>query len=306
MPKPSAHPPIALSKKMTLEDAFKVMAFSCITQVETNATALAKTYDIENLHQMRVGLRRFNSLLKFYHEILPLPETLKLELAWLNQQLSATRDWDVFVHATLPALSNQLSYLATFAEVCLTANDIAEEKHQQLTVMVNSKRYAKLIVSLEKFLLMRGWRALMSSQAQTQLLKKLNKTASTSLTQQRKILMNLGKRINVAKRKKVHLIRIAAKQLRYTAEFLQSLYSAKKARVYIKNLAKLQDVLGMFNDAVVANRLLKEIESTDTILQSEMEIILLALNAKAEIKHQKMDALWRDFVLRTPFWEEVD
>lgn len=305
MPKPSAHNPIALSKKMTLEDAFKLMAFSCITQVESNAAALAKTYDVENLHHMRVGLRRFNSLLKFYHEILPFPETIKLELAWLNQRLSVTRDWDVLVHTTLPALSNQLSYLATFSEVSLIANSKAEEKHRQLTVTVKSKRYAKLILSLKKFLLMRGWRALMPSQAQTQLLKTLNKASSVSLTQQRKILMSLGKHINVTKRKKVHRIRLAAKQLRYTADFLQSLYSAKKARAYIKKLAKLQDVLGMFNDAVVANKLLEEIESTDAIFQNEIEIILLSLNAKAEIKHQKMDAVWRDFSLTAPFWKEV-
>lgn len=305
MPKQTAHHPIALSKKMTLEDAFKLMAFSCITQVASNAAVLAKTYDVESLHQMRVGLRRFNSLLKFYHVILPFPETLKFELAWLNRRLSVTRDWDVFVHVTLPALSNQLSYLATFSKVNLFANNKAEEKHQQLTVMVNSKRYAKLILNLKKFLLMRGWRALMSSQAQSQLLKKLNKTASASLTQQREFLMSFGKHINVAKRKKVHRIRIAAKQLRYTAEFLQSLYSAKKARTYIKKLAKLQDVLGMFNDAVVANRLLKEMESTGTIFQNEMEVILLSLNAKAEIKHEKIDALWRDFISATLFWKEV-
>lgn len=64
------HPPRELLKNMSLERAFEVMAFNCLSQLKSSARTLTSSYDVEGLHQIRVGLRRFDALLEFF-DILP-------------------------------------------------------------------------------------------------------------------------------------------------------------------------------------------------------------------------------------------
>ena len=56
-----------------------------------------------------------------------------------------------------------------------------------------------------------------------------------------------------------HALRIAAKKLRYAAEFFAPLLDGDRARDYVHALAALQDVLGRGNDAATAARLAHEL-----------------------------------------------
>jgi CHAD domain-containing protein len=56
----------------------------------------------------------------------------------------------------------------------------------------------------------------------------------------------------------LHALRMRAKRLRYTVEFLEPIYG-KPARAYAKRLVALQDVLGRHQDDVVAIATLREI-----------------------------------------------
>ena len=56
-----------------------------------------------------------------------------------------------------------------------------------------------------------------------------------------------------------HRARVAAKKLRYAAEFFAPLFSGKRAEEYIAALSRLQGALGRLNDLAVAARLLEEI-----------------------------------------------
>jgi triphosphatase len=57
-----------------------------------------------------------------------------------------------------------------------------------------------------------------------------------------------------------HRLRIAAKRMRYAAEFFASLYRGKRVRPFVGALARLQDVLGKANDAAVAQALLDRLQ----------------------------------------------
>ncbi len=60
-----------------------------------------------------------------------------------------------------------------------------------------------------------------------------------------------------------HRVRIAAKKLRYGAEFFAALYDGKKAakrhKVFVEALADLQDHLGDLNDIATAHTLAVEL-----------------------------------------------
>src|SRR5665811_156933 len=58
-----------------------------------------------------------------------------------------------------------------------------------------------------------------------------------------------------------HAVRIAAKKLRYAAEFFAELYAQNRAQVYLNALAGLQDELGALNDVATTRRLLASLHT---------------------------------------------
>jgi len=57
-------------------------------------------------------------------------------------------------------------------------------------------------------------------------------------------------------------LRIALKKLRYTIEFLGSLFDKDEVRAFVKRLKSLQDYLGHANDVRVAYDLMDQIRET--------------------------------------------
>jgi len=56
-----------------------------------------------------------------------------------------------------------------------------------------------------------------------------------------------------------HRARVAAKKMRYAAEFFAPLFADKRRKAYIGALSKLQSILGRLNDLEVAGKLLDEL-----------------------------------------------
>jgi CHAD domain-containing protein len=301
--KQNKYPSVALSKGMTLETAFNMMAFNCLSQLESNASILAKTYDVEALHQMRVGMRRFGSFLNFYDDILQIPKALKLELQWLSRRLGKTRDSDVLIYSTLPMLNKKSNDLWEHLSESFAVYLDVEEKHKKITSIINSQRYIEFFERLEYFFLMDGWRKKLSLKKQILMTEEIEIVASLKLTKLHKRLVGMGKHIDIRQNKKVHRIRVAAKQLRYSAELLQSLYPSKKASAYIKKLAKLQDYFGFLNDLSVANQLFSKMKNRDEIFQNEKQLIKLKLRKKRPNKSRKIDSLWAEIKSTPLFWK---
>ena len=99
-------------------------------------------------------------------------------------------------------------------------------------------------------------------------------------------------------------MRIAAKKLRYAAEFFGALYPKKRVAPYVAALEELQDILGALNDAAVADRLLDEAaaahgqpvpERVDGLVRGWVAAV--AANELAQYKRA-----WREFDEAKPFW----
>lgn len=294
---------------MTLENAFEVMAFNCLSQQESSASILAKNYDIEALHQMRVGLRRLDALLEFYKDLVKIPNELKSELKWLNQQLSIVRDRDVLIHSTLPMINEKQVEEANYSKAKLTqflADYLeVEGRHQQIIALIRSRRYITLYKKLSEYFLTTSWRRGLTAKSLSLITQEIQLMAPVKLKKQHKVLIALYKKIEIKQRKSIHQIRIAAKRLRYCAELLQSLYPQKKVSAYIKQLIRLQDCLGLLNDIKVANKLLKKMNDEDDDLQKEKKHLKHSLKMNLKDKQQQVDGIWNSFKLATPFWESL-
>src|SRR5579864_1473619 len=94
-----------LDPEMTVAEAFQRIALACLRQVAANGERLRHRASPEVIHQLRVGLRRFRSLLSSFREVVAdarLP-AIKAELKWLTGELDAARNLDVLLRGDFRA-----------------------------------------------------------------------------------------------------------------------------------------------------------------------------------------------------------
>lgn len=149
---------VTLTRKMTVEQAFRRIADACLAQVSANADGVAGGDDPEHVHQMRVGLRHLTSALGLFGALTALPPALQAELDWLAAQLGPARDWEVLAQSTLalvqPAEPEDISALG----LPPAAAAIAQEWRAQAAAAVHAPRYRKLMESIGQWLRDGGWR----------------------------------------------------------------------------------------------------------------------------------------------------
>jgi len=99
-------------------------------------------------------------------------------------------------------------------------------------------------------------------------------------------------------------VRIAAKKLRYAAEFFSSLYPHKRTRRYIAALAELQEVLGALNDTATTVSLLRGLEaSTDEPIREQAKSLALGWSGGVgQTRLKDLEAAWENFVEQEVFW----
>src|SRR5207244_2816775 len=177
---------VPLAADLSAAKAFAAVGADCLRQIGANAEGLAAGGDEEFVHQLRVGVRRLRSLLKFMPELGPSTPLAPLDedLQWLARVAGTACDWDVFAAEPPPPTTGA-------------------KRDRQLRK--RSKRLRQLAPADR------------------------------------------------------HRARIAAKKLRYAAEFFAPLYREARAARYIDALARLQGALGKLNDLATADRLLDDL-----------------------------------------------
>jgi len=99
-------------------------------------------------------------------------------------------------------------------------------------------------------------------------------------------------------------MRIAAKKLRYSAEFF-AVWHPKAARRFIRHLADLQDVLGVLNDAAVTARLLSELAPAGEAASREaVGLVMGFLACEQAYRLARLEQLWREFHDIPPYWKK--
>ena len=98
----------------------------------------------------------------------------------------------------------------------------------------------------------------------------------------------------------LHALRIATKRLRYTAEALAELYGDDLTRC-LRRMVKLQDVLGAYNDAHVAQALLSGWVDTSQGRRLPRRTlvavgsVIAAQDARADASRHAFRKAWREF-----------
>jgi inorganic triphosphatase YgiF len=291
--------PLELAPGRTVEQGFRAIADHCLAQLQGNEAGVAQGSEPESLHQMRVGLRRLRSALGLFREVAPCPAALRQELVWLGSALGAARDWDVLVGHTLPALAAGLEAVA-WAPLQQAAAEVARESRQQAAAAVCSVRYARLLLGLGCWLQGARWRETLAAREQEALAAPLAAFAVQALARRHATLKKRGKRLRGGTPQARHRVRIAAKNLRYAAEFFQSLYSARRLRPYVAALTGLQGALGRLNDASVADALLRQLAQAHPALTRSAALARAGLSDQSRRELRRLGKLWQRFAAFRP------
>jgi len=315
VPPPQKARAIELGHALSASAALRRIALACVAQMQANEAGMLEGKDPEYLHQFRVGLRRLRSCLGLVGMAAGKEATAPLaeELRWLGGMLGPARDWDVFATETLARLAREFrgaEGLAGFRAHCTRLRRAHGEAAREA---VRSPRYTALLLALgEAFARddLVGLQRPPTDDAAPQavpperpgLSAGVLEFAAFVLEKRDRRLRKDGKRVPAAPPDERHRVRIAAKKLRYAAEFLASLYPRKRVERFVAALEDLQDILGALNDAAVVGRLLEEAAAKAPIAPRVEGLIRGWVAAAAQGELARYKRAWRAFDEAKPFW----
>jgi triphosphatase len=294
-----AHP-ARISRAMRPEDVFRATLSDCLAQLTANVATLRAGRSVEGLHQLRVALRRLETVLKAFGEEFQQDwlSDLRSRAKILSSRLGPARDLDVFLTELLdaPAEGNE-------NEAFLNLRARMEEMRDRAW-----KEAGDCVAGADFALFTEDVAGLAHSRLPLARDTKLSRVAKRLLDRQQARALKRGKKARDGDEANLHGLRIALKKLRYTAEFLAPLYPRRKVKHYVRELRGLQEHLGAINDiahvrATVA-KLLRETEAKRPAPGERYAAGLVAGWYRARRPHIAKQALkrWKKFRKVKPFW----
>lgn len=292
-----------LAREMTVDAAFRAIAWNCIGQLQDNQSRLLQGYDPELVHQMRVAVRRLRSALGLFAAAAPGIRDAGLieDLRWLASQLGAARDWDVFLGEILPPVIAALPDEEGLAGLQRQAEKICREKREQACLAAAGQRYNEIMLRLGAWLWRAPWRTTIATAG---LDRPVPVFAARMLNRRYRQVCRRGRQLQALTVEQRHVLRIAAKKLRYAAEFFSGLYPDKATKRYIQALSQLQDEFGALNDQAVAGQLLLQIGGGGRLRDRATGVIIGWCACKTGLQLAGMARAWKRFRRCRIFWEK--
>jgi inorganic triphosphatase YgiF len=283
--------------KTPVREALQHMIWSCLFHLQANVAGAVQKSDDEYLHQVRVALRRLRVVLGMAARYRPDGEldALRDTVAKLGTELGRSREWDVFVTQTLPSAWKGLNKDAGLEAVARQSEKLRQSSLRHVHTALQNGDFQRLLLRFGAWMSGAYWQQVAAND------DLLEFTATVLRKRERKV-HRLGEHIrHDADAKRFHALRIACKNLRYSADLLASLYDSGKTKHYLNALARLQSGLGSFNDDIVALTLLGELEN-----ESNRQTIA-SIRTQIELGHadclMDLKAAWKKFAGHGGIWD---
>jgi len=263
-PKP---PKLRLNPSISLDEAFSEILRSCLLHLLQSLPAAEDGRDPEGMHQLRVALRRLRSALDLMRSVVSLTklDLMRAEAKWLAGSLSGARDWDVFRQDTLRTVADGCPSVAGFDTLGALADERRAACYDEARLALADRRCQYFVIGLGAWIEARGWRSEVAPEGLAQLAEPAINFARNILSTQHAKVLKRGRKFKSLPTEERHRVRLAAKKLRYVADFLLPLCGQRKsARRFSRRLADLQQELGIYNDMATTTSLLADVNAGAT------------------------------------------
>lgn len=285
----AARPDIRRDQAAT--DAWVGVTRAALVQLVANVPGfLDHPEDIEYLHQLRIALRRLRAAVGLGKSLGIARPAWTQPLAEIMRGLNPARDWDVFLHETLPSVQTVLGDAPVGEELLNRARLATLQARQAAQVLIASPAFTGLVLDIGETLHHPHGDGIGAGD-----------WAACLLDDRWKKLRGLCRKLSDLGPGGRHEARIAAKKLRYAADALAGMYG-KRGKSFIKRLAELQDSLGSVNDAYVATQLLEALRHKNLALAYDAGRISGVMTERVTHHGIASDSVWRRMAKARAFW----
>jgi triphosphatase len=295
-----------LDPAMSVRQGILVIGRAATAAVRAEIHRLSEGLEPERVHQARVAIRRLRSVLSVFCEVLPSTsrKTLSRGLSALSNKLGQAREWDVFLANTLKPMTEAVGEEASLNGLRLTAVSLRNHAAEEALIALEAPAFLRLSFRLGSWFDAGIWPEAPSQEVALLLDKPLKDFAGNLLKKRHKKLLSAAAAANDPHPAQLHALRIEAKKLRYTAEFVGSLFPSKAIKRYISALKDIQGILGTVNDAVVARALISRLPLNDRSDGARVAGLITGWTA-AEVgsERKRFDEAWTTFIETKRFWK---
>ena len=246
----SVKPDLSIDPSMPARTAANSIISQMIEKQRLTEQGIIDDIDTEFLHHFRVALRMTRAAIAQLKEVYPEQDVLMLKQRFgnLGRETNHLRDLDVFIldkPRYLKLLPDSLS-----AGLLPMFDDFEQEREKEvkrIAIWLSSDEYLNEMQELED-LFKKGYSAGETEWSERPSIE----LAVSKITKRYKKIQKAALRItDDTPDEAIHSIRIDCKKLRYLLYFFGGLFDGKKTKVAAKQLKRLQDRLGLFNDLTV-------------------------------------------------------
>ncbi|WP_020178834.1 CYTH and CHAD domain-containing protein [Methylopila sp. M107] len=302
---------LILRADMSTAEAFRAVAHGCIRQIRLNEEILLERPEVEALHQMRVGVRRFRSAISLFGKLVRDAECerLILELKRLSQPFGRGRNLDVFLAETLPQERERRPDEAGMLNLEKQFEVDRAEAHDAIALALRSAEWRNVTLALLAWVNAGPWLAPEDAATAAALSGPASDFAAATLDRRRKQLKKRGRDFKSLSVEERHEVRIVAKKLRYGAQFFASLYAGEKQaerhKAFVKALKRLQGKLGALNDIATARELVSyaaahRLKGASSVFAAGLTIGDMEANAP-KLLRESAEA-YEALIKQRPFW----
>lgn len=294
--------PVSLGKHDDLSIAMQSLIWSCLQHFQSNLRGGMSNGNAEYLHQMRIALHRLSVLLHMAESVYADEQlaVFRKESAALCVTLERIVEWDVFIAQTLQPICARMPQDAGL-QVLLSVSKLQRDAScNVLSSDAQARELQRLLLHIAIWMHGPYWRKFAVAGF------KSPDFAALQLTELAMNIEQAGEHLASFDTAKLQDIYIQAKKLKYCTEYFASLYGKHKSEQYLAELSEVQEVLGQINDDALANRLLDEL-TTGQSLSGHQDAIVLARGWVAHDLLQQLGVLKdtvRKFQRQACFWEK--
>ncbi|HSN55116.1 MAG TPA: CHAD domain-containing protein [Candidatus Sulfomarinibacteraceae bacterium] len=248
---------IRLDPTQRADRALRAILLELLGTLEANVEGAVADHDTEFVHDLRVACRRSRSALTQVKGVLEadVAGPANAELKWLGGVTNPLRDLDVYL-LEMPVYRSMLppAAAAELAPLETLLRRSRRRAHRSVVRALRSDRFTRFAT---------GWREVLISDQPSpvpEAARPVAEVAGERIARAHRRILKHGRGLgDDPPAEALHRLRIDAKKLRYLLEFFASLYPDDEVGARVKELKRLQDILGGFNDMHVQSEHLAEL-----------------------------------------------